>query len=184
MQGDKIQDKIQDKIISALTGLAGACSGNPKTANTDGVIIKALALPLINPDMDEGAVESIVREIHAEKNAVAPNCARCQNPCGNTSDYDMRRLYAAKDEIRRAKLQILDGLRELAFNLYKSGEKPDTDGEIGEIFYKSLAYLGYDMEETPLLALLAEIEDRKQEINNGRIKNHDKTDYQNRRKSV
>lgn len=157
------EDKIQDKIISALIGLAGACSSNPKTANTDGVVIKALALPLINPDMDGEAIESIVREIHAEKNAVAPNCACCQNPCGNTSDYDMRRLYAAKDEIRRAKLQILDGLRELAFNLYKSGKKPDTDGDI---FYKSLAYLGYDMEEAPLLALLTEIEGRKQEIHN------------------
>ena len=36
----------EDKTISALIGLVGACNNNPKTENTDRVIIKALAFPL------------------------------------------------------------------------------------------------------------------------------------------
>lgn len=45
-------------IISALIGLTGACNNNPKTENTDHVVIKALAFPVVWPeaDYDEAAV--------------------------------------------------------------------------------------------------------------------------------
>ena len=36
----------ENRIISALIGLVGACNNNPKTENTDHVIIKALAFAL------------------------------------------------------------------------------------------------------------------------------------------
>ena len=76
----------EDGILSALIGLVGACGGNPKTANTDKVIVKALAFPLLHPEED---VSGTVEAVRAEKNAVAPHCAHCASPCGNTSDYDM-----------------------------------------------------------------------------------------------
>lgn len=94
----------EDIIISALVGLAGACSSNPKTADTDSLVIKALAFPLLHPGYDDKALREIVDDIHSEKNSVAPGCAMCTAPCGNTSDYDMRRIYEADDGIRRAKL--------------------------------------------------------------------------------
>ena len=73
--------KLPDEaVISALIGLAGACNNNPKTLRTDRVLLRALA-----GELDAEAVR-------AEKFAVAPDCAVCANPCGNTSDYDMDRL--------------------------------------------------------------------------------------------
>ena len=105
----------EDKIISALIGLVGACDNNPKTENTDRLVIKALA-SASNPD----TVNDIVDEIRKEKNLISPGCAVCKMPCGNTSDYDMSRIYNAEDEIRNAKLHILSEIRETAEYIYQN----------------------------------------------------------------
>lgn len=52
----------KDKIISALIGLVGACNNNPKTENTDRLVIKALASA-----SDPDAVNDTVSEIRKEK---------------------------------------------------------------------------------------------------------------------
>lgn len=148
----------EDKIISALIGLVGACSNNPKTAGTDNLVIKALAFPLLCPEYDDKALREIVDAIHSEKNSVAPGCAVCTAPCGNTSGYDMRRIYEADDKIRKIKLQILKKLQSLAAYTCRnqeSGKIPYTDSEF---FYKALSYVSYDMDEASLLGLLDEAE--------------------------
>lgn len=160
----------EDKIIGALIGLVGACANNPKTTRTDGIIIKSLAALQMSPNLDDGIAHGMIQEIHAEKNAVAPNCAHCPSPCGNTSDYDMRRVYEAGEEIRRAKLQILDGLKGLAVDIYQSGGESD---KVGKFFYRALSYIGYDMEEASLRALLSETERWKKEIHIRRRKGND-----------
>lgn len=57
----------EDRIISALIGLVGACGNNPKTADTDSLIIRALAFPLLCPEYDDRALREIVDGIYAEK---------------------------------------------------------------------------------------------------------------------
>ena len=79
-----------DSIISALIGLVGAVSNNGKTEQTDSVIREAFLCLT-----DAGSEEEMVQKIHAEKFIIAPDCATCFNPCGNTSDYDMAQFYAA-----------------------------------------------------------------------------------------
>lgn len=148
----------EDKIISALIGLVGACNNNPKTSDTDALVIKALAFPLICPEYDNKSLQEMINNIYSEKFSIAPGCAECKTPCGNTSDYDMRRIYEADEEIRKAKLQILEKLRQLAAYTcrnQKSGRTPYADYEL---FYKALSYVSYDMEEAALRGLLTEIE--------------------------
>ena len=123
---------IEDKIISALIGLVGACNNNPKTSDTDGVIIKALAFPLIYPEYDDSTLQEMINDIHSEKNSVVPGCAVCTAPCGNTSDYDMRQIYKADNGIRKVKLQILEKLQKLAVYVccnQQSEIPPYTDSE-------------------------------------------------------
>lgn len=150
-----------DSIISALIGLIGACNHNPKTANTDAVVIKALAFPPPGSACDEAAVQQMIDEIHAEKNAVAPGCALCAAPCGSTSDYDMTRIYQAAEDIREAKTDILSELRKAACAVCRrpGAELPHTVD--CEFFYKALSLVSYDMDQKALLSLLAEA----QEIN-------------------
>ena len=169
---------IEDRIISALIGLVGACNNNPKTAGTDSLVIKALAFPLIYPEYDDKALREMVDDIYSEKNSISPGCAECTAPCGNTSDYDMRRIYEADAAICKVKLQILEKLQKLAVYAccnQESGIIPCVDNEF---FYKALSYVSYDMDEAELLRLLNEAEKIEHEIKSGGVQN-DQENYIN-----
>lgn len=92
-----------DSIISALIGLVGAVSNNGRTEQTDSVIREAF-LCLKDADSEE----EMVQKIHAEKFIIAPDCATCLNPCGNTSDYDMAQFYAADVKVISAKRDLIE----------------------------------------------------------------------------
>lgn len=160
----------EDKIISALIGLVGACGNNPKTENTDRLLIKALASVSDTQD-----ISKTVDEIRKEKNLISPGCAVCKMPCGNTSDYDMSRIYTAEAEIRNAKLHILSEIQEAAKYIYQN-KVSLSESEIG-FFYKALSYLSYDLEKAALLSLTDEAQDMKLRIQ--KKINYDKKNYKN-----
>ena len=141
-----------DKLISVLLGLVGACGNNPNTENTDAVIVKALALSRGCSGDEE---REVIDEIISEKNAVSPGCAVCAMPCGNTSDYDMERIYSADAGIRDIKLSLLAKLRDTAAYLYNSGAQ--LSDETAHVIYKALAYLSYDISEESLSEMLSEV---------------------------
>lgn len=148
----------ENKIIGALIGLVGACNNNPKTDNTDRVIIRALAFPQIQSEADAETWQALIEGIHTEKYTIAPNCAACQTPCGNTSDYDMSRIYNAKVDIRDLKLKMLSALKELAAELYSRQKQDTLSAESMEIFYKVLSYISYDMEKDSLITFWNEVQ--------------------------
>ena len=154
----------EDKIISALIGLVNACNNNPKTAGTDSLVIKALAFPLLCPGYDDKVLGEMVDDIHAEKHSVAPGCAVCMAPCGNTSDYDMHRIYEADDVVRKVKMQILEKLQKLAAYICRNQESGRFSYMDSAFFYKALSYVGCDMDEADLLGLLDEAEKIEHDI--------------------
>ena len=120
-----------DSIISALIGLVGAVSNNGKTEQTDRVIREAfLCLK------DVGSEEEMVQKIHAEKFIIAPDCATCLTPCGNTSDYDRAQFYAADANVIAAKRDMIETICK----------KMGLLQNIPEDVYQGIAYLGYDLE--------------------------------------
>lgn len=147
----------EDKIISVLIGLVGACNNNPKTENTDYLVIKALV-----SSSDPHSVNDIADEIRAEKSRIAPGCAVCVTPCGNTSDYDMSRIYNAEAEIRKVKLQILSEIRESAIYICQN-EALLSDEKIN-FFYKALSCISYDLDKNSLLSLLDEAQEIKRKF--------------------
>lgn len=159
----------EDRIISALIGLVGACSNNPKTDETDRLLIRALAFSLLRPEYDDEALREIVDEIYSEKNSVAPGCSVCAAPCGNTSDYDMRRIYEADEKIRKVKLQILEKLQKLAAYVWCNQESGKISYTDSGFFYKALSYVSYDMDEADLLSILDEAEKIEHDIKSGGI---------------
>ncbi len=119
------------KIISALIGLCGAIGNNGKTQQTDSLVMQALL------DADS---EEMVSRIHQEKFTISPNCADCQFPCGNTSDYDMERFYDASQEEIQSKLEMLDELKKLVRRLQRKNRTRLPDAA-----YQAVAYLGYGL---------------------------------------
>lgn len=161
MEGYRVN--MENKIIGVLIGLAGACGNNPKTENTDRLVIKSLAFTKTHPDYDDTAIETIIEEIHAEKNKIAPGCAQCASPCGNTSDFDMNRIDNFEEGIRRIKLQILSELCEIAAHAVL---QPDALSEPETLLlYKALLYISYDLEEETLQTLLDELGELKSFFN-------------------
>ena len=154
----------EDQIISALIGLVGACNNNPKTEKTDPLAIKALAFPLVRPEADDEAIQALIAEIYKEKYTVAPGCASCQTPCGNTSDYDMNRIYDAEADIRDLKIKILSALKELAAEIYRGNKVDALSAESIDFFYKALVYISLDMESNGLSAFWNEAQNTIEEI--------------------
>ena len=154
----------EDKIISALIGLVGACNNNPKTDNTDHLLFKALAFSMVWPEADDETIQALMEEIYTEKYTVAPGCAACQMPCGNTSDYDMNRIYDAGADIRDLKIKIISALKDLAADIY-SGKRMDALPEKSvDFFYKALVYISLDMESDGLLTFWSEVQSTIEEI--------------------
>ena len=133
-----------DKVISALIGLVGAVSNNGRTEQRDEVIREAF-LHLREPDRDE----VMVRQIHAAKNVIAPDCAVCKNPCGNTSDYDMTQFYGADEKVVGAKQKLIETICGV---MKESGEMTDS-------VYRGIAYLGYPVQPEECEELQQEIQE-------------------------
>ena len=153
-----------DKIISALVGLVGACNNNPKTENTDYILIKALAFPLTRSEEGTETAQALIEEIYAEKYRVSPGCAACQTPCGNISDYDMNRIYRAEEDIRELKLKMISALEELAADIYSRQKLDSLTAESVEIFYKILAYISFDLERESLLTFWNDVQETIEKI--------------------
>ena len=137
-----------DRVISALIGLAGVCGNNPKTENTDRVILQSLAA---SPETD---ADTIVQAIHREKDLIAPDCARCQTPCGNTADYDMSRIDRAAEPLCSLKRRLIALLRERAARAQATETVPTP--EETAFFYQALSALNWATEPESIESLLEE----------------------------
>lgn len=134
--------QARDTLLGALVGLARATTSEPKTVNTDEVLNAGLRLAA-QPDAPEEKLARMLSIVRAEKHAVAPNCASCAMPCGNTNDYDLARLWSAPEPIRPLKLQMLSA----AFSLAQRHPR----GEAQTAIYQVLFTLAEDWDEALLL---------------------------------
>lgn len=142
-----------DKIISALIGLVGAVSNNGKTDNTDSIVRDAF-LQLKDCENEED-IQRVVHRLHKEKYAIAPDCRICQNPCGNTSDYDLSRFYDADEHIRSVKERLIE-------TIYTNLSLSDT---VSELVYRGIAYIGFDLGEEAYDKIICDLlKERKESI--------------------
>ena len=69
--------RLQDELTGALIGLARACAGNPKTENTDQIIIDGLFATLTNVNFNDETLRSLIGRVNGEKTIVVPGCSAC-----------------------------------------------------------------------------------------------------------
>lgn len=138
-------ENYDERLLSAIIGLARACSNFPKKKTTSEIMLRGLKM------LDSGADTSgIIEEIHAEKSMIAPGCAGCSSRCGNTSDYDIEKLRTAPEDIRKRKLRLIELAKELA-------DKPFSDELMGYVCYELFA-VSQDWTEEYLDKVLFECE--------------------------
>ena len=76
--------QARDALLGALVGLARATTSEPKTDDTDEVLNAGLRLAA-QPDAPEERLQRMLAIVQTEKHRVAPGCATCAMPCGNTN---------------------------------------------------------------------------------------------------
>ena len=149
---------LQDELTGALIGLAKACGNNPKTENTDRIIIEGLFTTVTNVNFNAETLTAMIQAVNEEKTKVVPNCSSCMSPCGNTSNYDMKNLWNEPDEdIRSLKSLILFGIRGMAAYSYHAMVLGYTDETVNSFFYKALSFISYDLEMEHLLPFVLEV---------------------------
>ena len=148
---------LQDELTGALIGLAKSCGNNPKTEDTTGILIEGLFITITNVNFNDETLREMIAKVRAEKQRIVPNCATCASPCGNTSDYEMKELWNANEDIRSLKSLILFGIRGMAAYAYHAAVLGYQDDEVNDFFYKALSILGYDMDMEQLLPVVLEV---------------------------
>ena len=132
----------RDTLLGALVGLARSTVNEPKTEDTDRI--------LADPEAAESALLRMTDTVEAEKHRVAPNCAACAMPCGNTSNYDLARLWGAPAEICALKVRLLSAVCVLA------GQK--TTAQIQKEICDDLFVLAEDWDTELLLSIVTRAE--------------------------
>ena len=143
-------ERVRDELLGALVGLARATTSEPKTDDTDEVLNAGLRL-LAQPDVPEEKLQRMLSIVHTEKHRVAPNCAACAMPCGNTNDYDLARLWNAPQDVRALKLRMLAAAIRLA------QQRPSGDEQTA--VYRVLFTLAEDWDEALLLPAAQQAEE-------------------------
>lgn len=138
-------EQARDELLGALVGLARAAASEPKTADTDEVLNAGLCLAA-QPDASEEKLRRTLAIVRTEKQRVAPGCATCAMPCGNTADYDLTRLWHAPEPILNLKIQMLSAAAALA------RKRPSGDAQTA--VYQVLFTLAENWDEELLLPVV------------------------------
>lgn len=153
-----MEDKeLRKELIGALIGLAKTCSNNPKTENTDQVIIEGL-VAVHTQSFGEEMLKKKLEKVRQEKHIIAPNCSTCASPCGNTSEYNLDLWNAEDEQYRILKEEILQELLKTAVKFYQALMLGKEVSARTEIFYKTLEMVTYDFDVPTLEELKTEIQ--------------------------
>ena len=148
--------KLQDELTGALIALARACSNNPKTQQTDRLILEGLFTTVTNVNFNDETLQEMIDRIEEEKRRIVPGCASCGSPCGNTDRFNMSRIWNAEEDIRSLKSLILFGIRGMAAYAYHAMVLGYENAEVNEFMIKALSILGEDWGMEELLPVVME----------------------------
>lgn len=160
------QECLRKELLGALIALAKTSNNNPKTENTDRVLIEGLVAVKTESFGDE-MLQKKLEMARQEKHVISPNCAVCAAPCGNTSEYDIA-LWKEENEVcQEIKGQMLKELLETAQIVYQGMMLKKDMSEYMDIFYKVLEIVTYDFEAEELREVVEEIFQVKRNIEVG-----------------
>ncbi len=129
---------LQDQLTGALIGLAQAAAANREqvTQETDSLFINGLFSTLTNVNFDNTNILEQIARVGEEKSRLAQGA--------NFSDYDMRRLWEADEDIRSLKSLILLGIRGVSAYAYHAKLLGYTSSRVNEFVCTALCAVGTD----------------------------------------
>jgi hydroxylamine reductase len=154
---------LQAELFGALIGLSRATFGNEDllTPSTFAVVLEGLSAASPESTSSPDQLSDLIRRVNEEKYKLVPSCYYCSSPCGRTSNYDMKLLDTAAEDIRTLKLSLLAGLCDLSIRKTFSN---DAAAAFHNLVYRALACVGEDWSVAEFSAVLAEIEEFSTEV--------------------
>lgn len=147
---------LQDELTGALIGLAKVCENNLYTKETTEIIMEGLFTTITNVNFHDEVLEKMIQKVHEEKRRIVPDGSSCAFRCGNISDYNMKELWEANEDIRSLKSLILFGIRGMAAYAYHAWVLGYSDEEVNQFFYRALSIIGNEREQEELLPIVLE----------------------------
>lgn len=148
---------LQDELTGALIGLAKACGNNSPLETTTRILIEGLFTTITNVNFNDEVLAEMIKRVREEKEKIVPDCSKCTSVCGNTSDYDMKNIWEAQEDIRSLKSLILFGLRGVAAYAYHAMVLGYEEEGVNHFFYKALSVISYDLTMEQLLPVVLEV---------------------------
>ena len=148
---------LQDQLTETLIGLAKACESNTKTEKITKLLIKGLFTTITNVNFHDDVLREMIAEVQEEKEKMTPKCLSHEEKYGNISEYHMKDIWNAEEDIRSLKSLILFGIRGMAAYAYHAAVLGYSDSEVDEFFYQALSVLGDDIGTDDLLPLVLKV---------------------------
>lgn len=153
-KSENTDEVIRTALLSIRLEVAEPETAKPVTYTSEMVKPKADTSETAKPEADTSELvksevdeSEIVDLIHKEKFKISPNCATCQFPCGNTSDYDMARFNESEENIKAWKMKLIAAMQDYL-----------TEGnEVTEMIYRGISFLGYELDESAYANLINKI---------------------------
>lgn len=160
---------MEDKLLGALIGLAKSTANTAPVESTLETLVDGLALLYrekenlcVEDDANNSALNCelarMTDRVHEEKFKLVPDCALCQSPCGNTSDYDASLFRESQASNQKLNLEIIAGLEKIAYSIRQKKAKLSLDDDISGLLFRALAVTSFDWAENDLLELKAEVD--------------------------
>lgn len=160
---------MEDKLLGALIGLAKSTANTAPVESTLETLVDGLALLYkekenlcVEDDADNSLLNCelarMTDRVHEEKFKLVPDCALCQSPCGNTSDYDVSLFGESPASKQKLNLEIIAGLEKIAYIIRQKKAELSLDDDISGLFFRALAVTSFDWAEDDLLELKAEVD--------------------------
>lgn len=151
---------LENTLFGAMIGLAKACYVHEKQADTDKLLLDGLIFLGKRKEEEEFdcrenisqeknlLIQNYIDKVREEKAKVAPDCASCFNPCGNTDDYDLNKIWRGDYEIREVKTKIIYALFNYARKM-KEVKILEGNGksqqEAIDLLYRGISVVSYDI---------------------------------------
>ena len=160
---------MEDKLLGALIGLAKSTANTAPVESTLETLVDGLALLYrekenlcVEDDANNSALNceltQMTDRVHEEKFKLVPDCALCQSPCGNTSDYDASLFRESQASNQKLNLEIIAGLEKIAYSIRQKKAELSLDDDISGLLFRALAVTSFDWAENDLLELKAEVD--------------------------
>ncbi len=140
--------QLQDQLTGALIMLAHQAKvKGAESASINKLILEGLFSTLTNVNFNNETVQQMTDEIHKETLRIG----------GAISDYDMKNIWEANEDVRSLKSLILFGIRGVAAYAYHAAVLGYQDESVNAFFYKALSALQEDWGLNELLPIVMEV---------------------------